>query len=78
MLPYADLLYRRGQLQDAKTLVTRFNRLIPDGTPESLWLGVRIERKLGDRVAEANLANQLRRRYAGSTEYQALQRGDYD
>jgi type IV pilus assembly protein PilF len=78
MLPYSDLLYRRGQLQDAKTLVTRFNRLIPDGTPESLWLGVRIERKLGDRVAEANLANQLRRRYAGSTEYQALQRGDYD
>jgi type IV pilus assembly protein PilF len=78
MLPYADLLYRRGQLYEAKNLVVRFNRLIPDGTPESLWLGVRIERKLGDRVAEANFASQLRRRYAGSAEYQALQRGDYD
>jgi type IV pilus assembly protein PilF len=78
LLPYADLLYRRGQLQEAKVLVLRFNRLVPDGTPESLWLGVRIERKLGDRLAEATLANQLRRRYAGSTEYQALQRGDYD
>jgi Tfp pilus assembly protein PilF len=43
-----------------------------------VWGGFLIERKLGDRVAEANLANQLRRRYAGSTEYQALQRGDYD
>jgi type IV pilus assembly protein PilF len=78
MLPYADLLYRRGQLNEAKSLVVRFNRLIPDGTPESLWLGVRIERKLGDRVAEANFASQLRRRYAGSAEYQALQRGEYD
>jgi type IV pilus assembly protein PilF len=78
LLPYADLLYRRGQLEQAKVLVTRFNRLVPDGTPESLWLAVRIERKLGDRLAEANLASQLRRRYAGSSEYQALQRGDYD
>ena len=78
MLPYAELLYRRGQLQEAKSLVVRFNRLVPDGTPESLWLGVRIERKLGDRLAEATLASQLRRRYAGSPEYQALQRGDYD
>jgi type IV pilus assembly protein PilF len=78
MLPYAELLYRRGQLQEAKSLVVRFNRLVPDGTPESLWLGVRIERKLGDRLAEASLASQLRRRYAGSPEYQSLQRGDYD
>jgi type IV pilus assembly protein PilF len=78
MLPYAELLYRRGQLNEAKTLVTRFNRLVPDGTPESLWLGVRIERKLGDRLAEATLASQLRRRYAGSNEYRSLQRGEYD
>jgi type IV pilus assembly protein PilF len=78
LLPYAELQYRRGQLNEAKVLVTRFNRLVPDGTPESLWLAVRIERKLGDRFAEANLANQLRRRYAGSPQYQALQRGEYD
>jgi type IV pilus assembly protein PilF len=78
MLPYAELLYRQGKLNEAKALVTRFNRLVPDGTPESLWLGVRIERKLGDRLAEANLASQLRRRYAGSDEYRALQRGEYD
>lgn len=78
MLPYAELLYRRGQLNEAKVLVARFNRLVPDGTPESLWLGVRIERKLGDRLAEASLASQLRRRYAGSNEYRALQRGEYD
>jgi type IV pilus assembly protein PilF len=78
MLPYAELLYRRGQYQQAKELVGRFNKLIPEPTAESLWLGLRIERKLGDRAAETSLATQLRRRYANSTEYQSLLRGDFD
>jgi type IV pilus assembly protein PilF len=78
MLPYAELLYRRGQLRPAKELVGRYNKLIPEPTPESLWLALRIERKLGDRFAENSLAAQLRRRYSNSTEFQALQRGDYD
>jgi type IV pilus assembly protein PilF len=78
MLPLADLLYQRRQLPEAKALVVRFNRLVPEPTAESLWLGVRIERRLGDRQAETNLASQLRRRYAGSPEFQLLQRGEYD
>ena len=53
-------------------------KLVPDPTPESLWLGLRIERKLGDRLAEASLATQLRRRYSNSSEYQSLLRGDFD
>jgi type IV pilus assembly protein PilF len=43
-----------------------------------LWLALRVERKLGQRLAEAKLASQLRRRFPGSRETQALQRGDYD
>jgi type IV pilus assembly protein PilF len=78
MMPYAEYLYRRGQLGQAKELVARYNKLVPDPTAESLWLGLRIERKLGDRPAEANLATQLRRRYANSSEYQSLLRGDFD
>jgi type IV pilus assembly protein PilF len=39
---------------------------------------VRVERRLGERVAEQSFANQLRRRYPDSTEYQSLQRGQYD
>ena len=78
MLPSAELLYRRGQYQQAKELVGRFNKLAPEPTAESLWLGVRIERKLGDRAAETSLATQLRRRYASSPEYQSLLRGDFD
>ena len=78
MLPYADLLYHRGQLKEAKNIVARYNRAVPEPTAESLWLGIRIERRLGDRVAENSLANQLRRRYLGSPEYKLLQRGEYD
>jgi type IV pilus assembly protein PilF len=45
---------------------------------EVLWLAVRIDRKLGDKGAEAALATQLRRHYPASPEYAALQRGAFD
>jgi type IV pilus assembly protein PilF len=78
MLPYAQLLYNRGQLREAKELVARYNRSVPEPTAESLWLGIRIERQLGDRTAESTLAGQLRRRYPGSDEFKLLQRGEYN
>ena len=78
LLPYAEILYRRGQLQQAKELVGRFNKLLPDPTAESLWLALRIERKLGDRLAETSLATQLRRRFPESSEYQTLLRGNFN
>jgi type IV pilus assembly protein PilF len=78
MMPYAEHLYRRGQYVQAKELVGRYNKMLPEPSPESLWLALRIERKLGDRLAEASLATQLRRRYSNSSEYQSLLRGDFD
>ena len=78
LLPYAEMLYRRGQLRPAKELVGRYNKLVPEPTAESLWLALRIERKLGDQFAESSLATQLRRRYSNSNEFQSLQRGNYD
>lgn len=77
LLPLGEIRYRQGHLDDARRLVSRFNKLV-EPTPESLWLALRIERKLGERAAETNLANQLRRRFSGSREYQLLQRGEYD
>ena len=44
----------------------------------SLWLGLRVERRLGRRTAELSYADQLRRRFPGSSEAQALQRGGYE
>ena len=45
---------------------------------ESLWLAVRTERKLGNRSAENDLANQLRRRFPESREARDLRRGNYE
>lgn len=77
LVKLGGIRYHQGRMEDARRLVTRFNKLATP-TPESLWLGVRIERRLGQRVAELGYAEQLRRRYPGSAEFRALQRGDYD
>jgi type IV pilus assembly protein PilF len=77
MLPFANVLYKRGQFEEARELLERYNRNAPP-TAEALWLAVRVERKLGNRMAEGSYAAQLRLRFPKSTEYQALQRGDYD
>jgi type IV pilus assembly protein PilF len=77
LIGLAQLKYRRGELRDARALVNRYNKAV-EPTAESLWLAVRIERKLGDRVSEGSYATQLRRRFAGSREYQDLQKGRYE
>jgi type IV pilus assembly protein PilF len=77
LLQLGQIRYRQGNMDDARKLVSRYNKLL-DPSAESLWLALRIERKLGQRVAEQSFANQLRRRYPASAEYQALQRGQFD
>ena len=77
LLQLGQIRYRQGGLEEARRLVSRYNRLV-EPTAESLWLALRVERKLGERVAESSFANQLRRRFAASREYQQLQRGEYD
>ena len=77
LLKLGAIRYRQGQIEEARKLVARHNKLVSP-TPESLWLALRIERRLGERVAEQSYANQLRRRFPGSPEYQSLQRGQYD
>jgi len=77
LIKLGEIRYRQGQIDEARRLVSRYNKLITP-TAESLWLALRIERRLGERVAEQSLGNQLRRRYPSSAEYRSLQRGQYD
>lgn len=72
----AGIAYRRGAYEAAKRYVGAFNQAV-EPTAESLWLAIRIERRLGDRAAEASLVQQLRRRFPGSPEYQAFLQGQY-
>jgi type IV pilus assembly protein PilF len=77
LLQMGQIRYRQGNMDEARRYALRYNRMVPP-TAESLWLAVRVERKLGDRTAELGYANQLRRRFPESREYQLLQRGAYD
>jgi type IV pilus assembly protein PilF len=76
LLNLAEIRYRQGRMDEARRLVNRYNELVTPSA-ESLWLGLRVERRLGRKVAEQSYADQLRRRYPGSPEFRALQRGDY-
>jgi type IV pilus assembly protein PilF len=77
LLNLGQIRYRQGNIGEARKLVSRHNKLVTP-SPESLWLALRIERRLGERVQEQAFANQLRRRYPESKEYHALQRGQFD
>ena len=61
-----------------KDWTTATRQKLYDPNAESLWLATRVERKLGESVAERSFANQLRRRFPTSPEYQLLQRGEYE
>jgi type IV pilus assembly protein PilF len=73
----ATIRYQHGQLEAARALIDRYNKQA-DPTAESLWLALRIERKLGDRGAEDAHTAQLRRRFSGSPEYQRLLKGQFE
>lgn len=73
----ADINYKRGNYTEARNFISRLSRVAAPSA-ESLWLAVRIERKLGDRDAEASSGLQLRKMYPDSPEAQALRSGKYD
>lgn len=77
MLDLGDILFRKANYIEARQLVNTIHRQV-EPNAATLWLGVRIERKLGDRDAENGYASQLRRKFVGSPEYQALSLGNYE
>ncbi len=77
LLQLASINYRRGHLEQAKQELTDLLRN-QDPSAEALWLGVRIERRLGDRVAEGKYASQLRRKFPLSPEAQELLQNNFE
>jgi type IV pilus assembly protein PilF len=73
----ADLGYVRGEYALAKSYLVRLEQ-VTQPSAEVLWLALRIERKLGDRNAEASYGQQLRRRFPDSKEARALLAGGYE
>jgi type IV pilus assembly protein PilF len=73
----ANLLFQRGELSRAQFYARRVNNG-ERASAESLWLGIKIERSLGSKDAQAQLEAQLRKRFAQSREVLALERGAFN
>jgi type IV pilus assembly protein PilF len=73
----ATLLLRRNELTRAQFYIRRLNNG-QLANSESLWLGIKVERALGDTVAMRQLADQLRKRFPESRELGAYERGAFN
>ncbi|ANQ84064.1 type IV pilus biogenesis/stability protein PilW [Azoarcus olearius] len=73
----ATLAYRRGDLEAARGHLVRLHQM-KGPTAASAWLGLRTERRLGNRDAEASYAAQLRSRFSKSPEFQLMSQGKYE
>jgi len=72
----ALLLLQRADLQRAQFYIRRLNNS-EWANAESLWLGIKIEQRLGNREAVEQLAVPLRRRFAQSREAGLYDRGAF-
>ncbi len=73
----ANLLFQRGEFTRAQFYIRRLNNS-ELANAESLWLGVKVERRLNDRLAMQQLAGQLKKRFPQSREAAAYERGAFD
>ncbi len=75
----AEISLRKGNLVRAREFASELGlKLAGSNTSASLWLSLRIERKLGNRAQEQKLATQLAREFPASDEYQAYLQGRFE
>lgn len=72
----ADLKFSNADYFSAKKYFSDLSQKTDNLTAEQLWLGVRINRKIGDRNTEASYAMQLRNRFPDARETQMLIHGE--
>ena len=73
----ALLLFQRGDDVRAQFYVRRINNS-ELANAETLWLGIKVERRLKNADAVQQLAGQLKKRFAPSREWLAFERGAFD
>lgn len=71
------LLFQRGEFVRAQFYVRRLNNS-ELANAESLWLGIKVERRLENRDAMAQLGGQLKKRFAQSREFSSFERGAFN
>lgn len=73
----ASLRFRRGDAQGAQFIIRRVNNS-ELANAETLWLGIKVERRMGNETAAEQLAQQLGRRFVESPQWAAYQRGAFN
>jgi type IV pilus assembly protein PilF len=73
----ANLLFRKRDFERAQFYIRRLNNS-ELANAESLWLGIKVERRMNDTQAMGQLAEQLRKRFPNSRERVALDKGAFD
>lgn len=73
----ANLLFLRGDLVRSQFYVRRLNNS-DLANSESLWLGIKVERKMDNRDAMQQLAAQLKKRFAQSRELASFERSAFN
>jgi type IV pilus assembly protein PilF len=73
----ALLLYQRGEFSRSQFYTRRLNNS-ESANAESLWLGIRVERKLKQMDAVQQLSAQLKKRFPQSRELTNFERGAFD
>ena len=71
----ALLSFKGGRLPESRALMRIVLQQSSSPAPEALYLGMCIERKLGDRQSEQSYVAQLRNRYPDSAETRAIASG---
>ncbi len=73
----ASLLLKRGELVRAQFYIRRINNS-ELANAESLWLGIKVERRLDSALAMQQLAEQLKKRFPQAREVGLYERGAFD
>jgi len=73
----ASLLYERNELSRAQFYIRRLNNS-DLANAETLWLGIKTERKMNNRETALQLGEQLRKRFAQSPQAAFYDRGAFD
>jgi type IV pilus assembly protein PilF len=74
----SDFLFRKGEYERARFYIRRVNQRREFASAQSLWLAVRVERRLGDVAAMRLWGQQLQERFPQSSETLMYERGRFD
>jgi type IV pilus assembly protein PilF len=73
----ADISFRRGEMIPARNLLTRHLQ-VSQPSADALWLGARIEHRLGDRTALGSYGAQLNNRFPNAQQTAAFNQGRFE